>query len=74
MNTIIGLGEEFDESMVVQKVLISRPLRFNPKKSILEERIYLDNLSMDKIHGIFLAYEMRIEQENSVTKEAMLKR
>jgi hypothetical protein len=28
---------------------------------------------MDKLHGIFISYEMRIEQENSVTKEATFK-
>jgi hypothetical protein len=36
MNTIIGLGEEFDELMVIQKVLRSLPIRFDPKISSLE--------------------------------------
>jgi hypothetical protein len=31
MNTIRGLGEEFDESVVIQKVLISLPMRSDPK-------------------------------------------
>jgi hypothetical protein len=73
VNTIRGLGEEVDESMVVQKVLRSLPMRFDPKISSLEERTDLDSLSMDELHGIFTAYEMRIEQENPVMKEAMFK-
>jgi hypothetical protein len=28
---------------------------------------------MDELHGIFITYEMRIEQENPVRKKAMLK-
>jgi hypothetical protein len=57
MNTIRGLGEEVDESMVIQKVLRSLPMRFDPNISALEERMDLDSLSMDELHGIFIAYE-----------------
>jgi hypothetical protein len=73
MNTIRGLREEFDESVVIQKVLISLPIRFDPKVSTLEERTYLDSLSMDELHGIFIAYQMRIEQDNPVMKEENFK-
>jgi hypothetical protein len=73
VNTIRGLGEEVDESMIVQKVLRSLPMRFDPKISSLEERIDLDSLSMDELHGIFTAYEMRIEQDNPVMKEETFK-
>jgi hypothetical protein len=59
MNTIIGLGEEFDESIIVQKVLRSLPMIFDPNISNLEKRIYLDHLSMDELYGIFTGYEMR---------------
>jgi hypothetical protein len=38
VNAIIGLGEEIKESVIVQKVLRSFPMRFNPKISALEER------------------------------------
>jgi hypothetical protein len=38
VNAIIGLGEEIEESVIVQKVLRSLPMRFNPKISALEER------------------------------------
>ena len=36
VNTIIGLGEEFEEAIVVQKVLRTLPKRFNPKIFALE--------------------------------------
>jgi hypothetical protein len=39
-------------------------MRFDPKISTLEERAYLDSISMDELHGIFTAYEMKTEQEN----------
>jgi hypothetical protein len=45
-------------------------MRFDPKISSLEEREDLGTLSMDELHGIFTYYEMRIEQEIPVTKEA----
>ena len=36
VNAIIGLGEEIEESVIVQKVLRSLPMRFNPNISALE--------------------------------------
>jgi tellurite resistance protein len=48
-------------------------MRFDSKISSLEEREDLGTLSMDELHGIFTAYEMRTEQENPVTKEATFK-
>jgi hypothetical protein len=73
INAIIGLGEEIKESVIVQKVLISLPMRFDPKISTLEERKDLDSINMDELHGIFIAYEMRTEQENLDIKEAAFK-
>jgi hypothetical protein len=73
VNAIIGLGEEIEESVIVQKVLRSLPMRFNPKISALEERLDLNSISMDELHGIFAAYEMRTEQENPDVKEAAFK-
>jgi hypothetical protein len=35
MNAIKGLGEEVDETMIVQKVLRSLPIRFDPNISSL---------------------------------------
>jgi hypothetical protein len=73
VNAINGLGEEVDESIIVQKVLRSLPTRFEPKISTLEEREDLSTISMDELHGIFTAYEMRMEHENPVTKETTFK-
>src|SRR3984957_1409119 len=73
MNAIIGLGEEIEESVIVQKVLRSLPMRFDPKISTLKERLDLNSISMDELHGIFTAYEMRTEQENPYVKEATFK-
>jgi hypothetical protein len=61
VNAIIGLGEEIKEFVIVQKVLRSLPMRFDPKISTLEERSDLKSISMGELHGIFTAYEMRIE-------------
>jgi hypothetical protein len=53
------LREEVGESMIVQKVLRYLPMRFDPKILALEEREELGMISMDELHGIFIAYEMR---------------
>jgi hypothetical protein len=73
MNAIIGLGEEIEESVIVQKILRSLPMRFNPKISTLEERSDMDSISMDELHGIYTAYEMITEQENPDVKEVAFK-
>jgi hypothetical protein len=73
MNVIIGLGEEIKESVIVQKVLRSLPMRFDPKISTLEERSHLNSINMEELHGIFTTYEMRTEQENLDLKEASFK-
>jgi hypothetical protein len=73
VNAIIGLGEEIEESVIVQKVLRYLPMRFNPEISALEERSDLNSISMEKLHGIFTAYELRTEQKNPDVKEAAFK-
>jgi hypothetical protein len=70
VNEIIGLGQEIKEFVIVQKVLRTLPMRFDPKISTLEERADIDSISMDELHGIFIAYEMITEQENPDIKEA----
>jgi hypothetical protein len=61
VNVIKGLGEEMKEPVIVQKVLRSLPMRFDLNISSLEEREDLATLSMDELHGILIAYEMRTE-------------
>lgn len=72
VNTIIGLGEKFEESMVVKKVLRSLSLRFDSKVSIQENRKDLDSFKMDELHKICIAYEMRIENEKAIKKGSSL--
>jgi hypothetical protein len=67
------LGEEIEESVILQKVLRSLPMRFDPKILTLEERAYLNSISMDALHVIFTTYEMITEQENPDAKEAVFK-
>jgi hypothetical protein len=43
----------------------SLPMRYDAKVSTLEDQENLDKLTMDELHGILIAYEMRIGQENS---------
>jgi hypothetical protein len=61
VNTIRGLGKGVKETIIVKKVLRSLPSRFNPNIFSIEEINNLDNLTMDELHGILSAYEMRIE-------------
>jgi hypothetical protein len=67
------LREEIKESVIVQKVLRSLHMRFDPKISTLEQREYIESISMDELHGIFTTYEMRTEQENPDIKETTFK-
>jgi hypothetical protein len=48
-------------------------MRFDPNISTLEERSDLNSIGMDELHGIFIACEMIIEQENPNVKEASFK-
>jgi hypothetical protein len=73
VNTIRGLGENIENSVIVQNIVISLPMRFDPKISSLEERQDMAMLSMDELHGILTTYEMRIEQENPSKREATFK-
>jgi hypothetical protein len=60
VNSIKGLGEELDESLVVQKVLRSILLKYDAKVSAIEETRDLTKMTMDELHGYPIAYEMRI--------------
>ncbi|KAH9293136.1 hypothetical protein KI387_041660 [Taxus chinensis] len=73
VNAIRGLGENIEESIIVQKILRSLPLRFDAKVSAIEEMKDLDKLSMDELHGILTAYEMRTESNRPSKKEAAFK-
>jgi hypothetical protein len=67
------LGEEIEECVIVQKVLRSLLMRFNPNILPLEEISDLNSISMEELHGIFTTYEMITEQENPYVKEVSFK-
>ena len=67
------MGGEFDEAIVVQKILRTLPKRFNPNISTLEERTNLNTITVDQLHGTLMAYEMRIEDKDTPRKEATFK-
>jgi hypothetical protein len=73
VNAMKGLGETFDDSLLVQKILRSLPNKFNPKVSAIEELNDLKTLSIDQLLGTLTAYEMRINRDKSSTREASFK-
>jgi hypothetical protein len=73
VNSMKGLGETFDDSLLVQKILRSLPDKFNPKVSAIEELNDLKTLSIDQLLRTLTAYEMRINKDKSSTREASFK-
>jgi hypothetical protein len=73
VNAMKGLGEKFDDSLLVHKILRSLPDKFNPKVSAIEELNDLKTLSIDQLLGTLTAYEMRINKDKSSTREAYFK-
>jgi hypothetical protein len=73
VNSMKGLGEMFDDSLLIQKILRSLPNKFNPKVSAIEELNDLKTLSIDQLLGTLTAYEMRINKDKSSTREASFK-
>ena len=70
VNAIIGIGGEIKEREVIDKVLRTLPMKYDSKVSTLEERDDLELMTVDGIHGIFTAYEMRKGQNEPSRKEA----
>jgi hypothetical protein len=73
VNAMKCLGEKFDNSLLVQKILRSLPDKFNPKVSAIEELSDLKTLSIDQLLRTLTAYEMRINKDKSSTREASFK-
>jgi len=61
VNNIKGLGEKIEGSIIIQKILRSLPMRFDSKISAIEERLDLETMTVDELHGILTTYEMRTE-------------
>ena len=66
-NTLEGLGEPVDEKTIIWKILRTLPGRFNPKVSVLEYSANLDKLSKGELHGVLIAYEMRLVEEEGTS-------
>ena len=73
VNAIKYMRGEIKEKEVVEKVLRTLPIIFNPKVSTVEDQDDLDLLKVDEIHGIFSAYETRTEQNGPSRKEETFK-
>ena len=73
VNAMKGLGEKIEDAFLVQKILRSLPNRFNPKVSAIEELNDLKTMSIDQLLGTLTAYEMRIINDKSTTREAYFK-
>jgi uncharacterized lipoprotein YehR (DUF1307 family) len=74
VNAIRGLGEEVDESLVVQKALRSLLLKYDAKVSAIEETRDLTKMTMDELHGSLIAYELRTSTESDQSNnEAVFK-
>jgi hypothetical protein len=73
VNSMKGLGEKIKESILVQKILRCLLDKFNPKVFAIEELNDLKTLSIDQLLGTLTAYEMRINKDKSITREASFK-
>ncbi|XP_059066326.1 uncharacterized protein LOC131857646 [Cryptomeria japonica] len=72
VNSIRGLGETLEEKVVVKKVPRSLTPKYDSKVSALEERD-LNKLTIDEMHGVLTAYEMRISEDIQPSKETAFK-
>ncbi|XP_059070585.1 uncharacterized protein LOC131860219 [Cryptomeria japonica] len=65
VNAITSLGEEVEDTLLVQKLLRTLTMKFDPKVSAIEEMKDLKTLTKDELFGILTAYEMRREDKPS---------
>ena len=72
-NAVRGLGQEVSDNEIVDKILRTLPMIYNPKVSTLEDQENLSTLTLDELYGILIAYELRIGSENLPKGEATLK-
>eukprot|EP00253_Pinus_taeda_P014149 PITA_14149 len=61
VNCMRDLGEEFEEVVLVEKVLRSLSAKFDSKVSAIEEKENVQKITMSQLHGILTAFEMRQE-------------
>ncbi|XP_043705471.1 uncharacterized protein LOC122655331 [Telopea speciosissima] len=64
VNSIRGVGETLENSVVCQKILRSVLPRYDSKVSVIEEAKDLDIITLDEVHGTLKTYEMRTEKDD----------
>ena len=67
------MGVELPYDELVEKVLRTLPMAYNPKVSTREDWEKLEYLTMDELYGILTAYELRLSIEKSSKWEAAFK-
>jgi hypothetical protein len=65
VNSIKVVGKEITDNPFVENILSPLPIRYDAKISRIEDRLELDKLTVDQLHGIFTAYEMRTGNEKT---------
>ena len=73
VNIVEGLGEEVDDKVIVQNVFRSLTMRCDAIVSSIKDREHLDKLTMDELHGILIAYAMKIRHQEASKREATFK-
>ena len=66
-NTLEGLGEPVDDNNIIRNILRTLLGRFNPNLSVLEYSANLEKLSKEELHGVLIAYEMRLDEEEGTS-------
>ena len=73
VNAVRGLGHNVLDDKIVDKVLRTLPMVYNPKVSTLEDWEDINKLTLDELYGILIAYELRIGRENHSKEERTFK-
>jgi hypothetical protein len=73
VNSIKAAREELTDKPIVKNILRSLPMRYDANISTIEDKPDLDTLTIDQLHGIFAAYEMRIGNDKSSKEKQPLK-
>lgn len=59
VNSMKNPGDEIKDATVVENILRSLTPKFNSKVSVIEEMQFLKSLTIEQLHGILTAFEMR---------------
>jgi hypothetical protein len=72
-SSILEQQKEVTDKPIVHKILRSLPMRYDAKISSIKDRSDLNTLTVDQLHGIFTAYEMRTGHDKSTKDEIAFK-